>query len=160
MNGVEIIVHILIRAWGTLWATTQPFLHNLFLQFAHDARWTHGQLHAPSWIGLQTMQDKLRIWDEITRIAFLIWQFWLRNEDLLQSLIDFQGNYEIIHGNFCIFTQKAKAHLSRYYVHTQQFTRIHLLFEQHPETWVNHSFVLDGGMLSTDPHEQLIALER
>ena len=88
----------------------------------------------------------------------LIQQLRLRNEDLLRLLVEFQGRLPSNPDGPLHVKQKAKAHLK--IVRPQQFTRTHHLSEHHPETQVTLSFVVDGGMLSTDPHEQFIALER
>ena len=76
---------------------------------------------------------------------------------MLQLLIDFQGKLPSTPQELLHFKQKAKAHLNR--LHPSQFVRTHHLSEQHPETPTVKPFIVDGGMLSHDPHEQLMALE-
>ena len=88
----------------------------------------------------------------------MIQQLRISNSDLLQLLIDFDGKLPSTPGELLHFKQKAKAHLK--ILHPAQFVRTHHLSEQHPEAPTVKSFIVDGGMLSHDPHEQLIALEQ
>ena len=77
---------------------------------------------------------------------------------MLQLLTHFQGQLPSNPGELLHFKQKAKAHLK--ILHPAQFVRTHHLSEQHPEAPTVKSFIVDGGLLSHDPHEQLIALEQ
>ena len=56
------------------------------------------------------------------------------------------------------FKQKAKAHLK--ILHPGPFVRTHHLSEPHPKAPIVKTCIVDGGLLSQDPDEQLIALEQ
>ena len=87
----------------------------------------------------------------------LIQQLRISNTDVLQLLIDFQGRLPSNPAELLHFKTKAKAHLK--ILHPNQFVRTHHSYEQQSETPMVKSFIVDGGMLSLDPHEQLAALE-
>ena len=91
-------------------------------------------------------------------LAYLvIQQLRISNSDVRQLLIDVQGKLPSNPDQLLHFKQKAKAHLK--ILHPGQFVRTHHLYEEHPETQVAKSFIVDGGLLSQDPHEQFVPLE-
>ena len=159
MNGVEIIVQLLHRTWGpdeqqlnldymTDFFSLRRMPGEPIDNYMHRAELVYRRCHSncgfePSSSGLAYL---------------LIQQHRISNSDLLQLLTDFHGTLPSNPGELLHFKQKAKAHLK--ILHPAQFVRTRHLSEQHPETPTVKSFIVYGGFLSHDSHEQLIALEQ